>query len=156
MKILVALLHLVFATAWLGSAFFYVLVLSPRVAVLDTAGQRALARSLRGAMRPLLGVSAVATIVTGLVMMAQLHPVHPGPFAANRWGLSLIIGAIASVAAGAIALGIDMLVCRRGRSPGGDGAITLDWVDPRVRALRLTAVLLLLVALATMAVARYS
>jgi hypothetical protein len=156
MKIVVAIIHLVFATVWLGSAFFYVVVLSPRVSVLDAERQGALARSLRGVMRPLLGVSAVVTIVTGLVMMAQLHPAHPGPFTDDRWGLSLVIGAIATFIAGAIALGVDTLVRRAARRPDGAGAFALDWVDPRVRAARLTAVALLLFALGTMAVARYS
>jgi hypothetical protein len=156
MKIVVAFVHFVFATAWLGSGFYYVVVLTPRVTVLDAAPQRALARSLRSVMRPLLGVSAVGTIVTGLWMMVQLHPDHPGPFSGNRWGLALIIGTIASVLAGALALAVDVVARRAQRSPRGEGAVMLDWVDPRIRWARLAAVALLVFTLGTMAVARYS
>ena len=43
MKIFVALVHLVFATTWLGSAFFYGVVLQPKLNTLPPAEQRALA-----------------------------------------------------------------------------------------------------------------
>ena len=78
MKIFVALVHLIFATTWLGSAFFYSVILQPKLNALPTAEQRALARSLRATMTPLLAASALLTIVSGLVMMVQLHSQHPG------------------------------------------------------------------------------
>jgi len=43
MKIFVALVHLIFATTWLGSAFFYGVVLQPKLNTLPPAEQRALA-----------------------------------------------------------------------------------------------------------------
>ena len=103
MKIAVALVHIAFATIWLGGAFFYTVILQPKLRVLDTVQQRSLARSLRATMTPVLGVSAAVTIVSGLVMMVQLHPLHPGPFSHDRWGISLIVGALASLGALAIA-----------------------------------------------------
>lgn len=154
MKILVALVHISFATIWLGSAVFYTVVLQPKLRALDTAQQRALSRSLRATMTPLLAVSAAATIISGLVMMVQLHYLHPGSFSHDRWGLALIIGALASIGALAIAF-IEARIARRGawsneRRAAGDG-------EPhQERRMRLVGLGLLLLALATMAVARYS
>lgn len=54
MKIAVALVHIAFATIWLGSAFFYTVVLQPKLSALNTAQQRVFTRSLRATMTPCL------------------------------------------------------------------------------------------------------
>lgn len=156
MKIAVALAHVVFATIWLGGAFFYTVILLPKLRALDSAQQRALARSLRATMTPLLGISAAATIVSGLVMMAQLHPLHPGPFSHDRWGIALIVGAVASLGALAVAV-IEARAAGRDVGPvEGARVQSLARLFRRERNARLVALALLFVALATMAVARYS
>ena len=156
MKIFVALVHLVFATTWLGSAFFYSVVLQPRLNALPTAERRVLSRSLRATMTPLLAASALLTIVSGLVMMVQLHSRHPGSFSHSRWGLALIIGALASMGALAIAF-IEAAAARREGRPSQNGAAgNPERPFQRERSARLIALALLLVALATMAVACYS
>jgi uncharacterized membrane protein len=156
MKIFVALVHLVFATIWLGSAFFYTVVLRPKLSALQTAERRALARSLRATMTPLLATSALLTIASGLVMMVQLHHLHPGSFSHSRWGLALVIGAVASVGALAIAF-IETTAARRSaRLDEGARASNLGGLFRRESSARLIALALLFLALATMAVARYS
>jgi uncharacterized membrane protein len=156
MTIAVALVHIVFATIWLGSAFFYSVVLQPRLSALDTAQQRDFARSLRATMTPLLAISAVATIVSGLAMMVQLHHLHPGPFSHDRWGIALIIGALASLGALAIAF-VEARPARRDDwANEGTRARSLARLFRRERSARWVALALLFVALATMAVARYS
>lgn len=157
MKIFVALVHLIFATAWLGSAFFYNVVLQPKLRTLEAVKQRALARSLRGTMTPLLGISALATIASGLVMMAQLHSLHPGSFSSTRWGFSLVVGALASVGALAMAFAIEAPAQRRSARLGAAGELSeVAQLGRRERTARLIALALLFLALATMAVARYS
>ncbi len=153
MKIVVALVHIFFATLWLGGSFFYAVLLLPRLRVLDVAGQRALKGSLRSVMTPLLAASAVATIASGLVMMVQLHALHPGSFSHTRWGVALIVGTLASLAALAIAAACELL--RRQTAPSL-GARHTGEVLHRESVLRLGALILLVVALATMAIARYS
>ena len=100
MKITVAVVHLIFATIWLGSAFFYVVLVLPKLRAVDAAQAVALKRSLRATMTPLLMVSALATIVSGLAMMVELHTHAPGT-------------------AGTLALG--SLSGRRGARLGGGG-----------------------------------
>jgi putative copper export protein len=157
MKIFVALVHLVFATTWLGGAFFYTGVLQPKLNALPTAERRALARSLRATMTPLLAISAFLTIASGLVMMVQLHGLHPGSFSHSRWGLSLIIGALASVGALAIAFAIEGSVARQdARLDEGARTNRRAPLFRRERSARFIALALLFLALATMAVARYS
>jgi uncharacterized membrane protein len=157
MKIFVALVHIIFATTWLGSTFFYTVVLQPKLNALQTAERRALARSLRATMTPLLATSALLTIASGLVMMVQLHHLHPGSFSHTRWGLALIIGALASVGALTIAFAIEAPAARRSARLE-DGGRASDLAQPfgRERSARLIALALLFLALATMAVARYS
>ena len=153
MKIAVALVHIFFATLWLGSAFFYTLLVLPRLALLDARGRLAFVRSLRRALVPLLSVSAIATLVSGIVMMVQLHPQHPGPLSHTSWGVALVIGTLASLAALAVAVFVE----RRLRVNDRSAAESIRPTAMRgERRLRLVALALLLVALATMAVARYS
>jgi hypothetical protein len=123
MKIFVAFVHLIFATTWLGSAFFYVVILQPKLNGLPTVERRNLARSLRTTMTPLLAISALLTIVSGLVMMVQLHSQHPGSFSHSRWGLALIIGALASLGALAIAFAIELPAVRREAGLEGGGHV---------------------------------
>ena len=113
MKVAVALVHIFFATLWLGGSFFYAVLLLPRLGVLDVASQRALRSSLRSVMTPLLAVSALATIVSGLVMMVQLHALHPGSFSHTRWGVALIVGTLASLGALAIAAFCELALRRQ-------------------------------------------
>ena len=153
MKIAVALIHIFFATLWLGGSFFYAVLLLPRMRVLDAAGRRALEGSLRATMTPLLAVSALATIASGLVMMVQLHALHPGSFSHTRWGVALIVGTLATLAALAIAAVCEVRLRRRGQLTGAGRAGS---AADHESALRLSALALLLVALATMAIARYS
>ena len=158
MKIFVAFVHLVFATTWLGGAFFHVVILQPRLNALPAVERRTMARSLRATMTPLLAISALLTIASGLVMMMQLRSQHPGSFSHSRWGLALIIGALASVGAVAIAFAIEAPAVRRGTGleQASGQAKDLARLTRRVLSARLIALALLLVALATMAVARYS
>jgi uncharacterized membrane protein len=154
MKIAVALVHIFFATLWLGGSFFYTVLLLPRLGALDVAGQRALRSSLRSVMTPLLAVSALATIVSGFVMMVQLHALHPGSFSHTRWGVALIVGTLASLGALAIAA-VCELALRRRDTPLAGAQHSSDRLH-RDLVLRLSALILLVVALATMAIARYS
>src|SRR5664280_3617944 len=122
-------------------------------------------RDRRRVTTPLLAVSAILTIVTGVWMMAQLHAQHPGKFSSTRWGTSLQIGAVFSLLVLALVIVVDRPTNRRlgrlVRSFEGRDATEAELEDAR----RLTersilagrvATVLLLVALATMAIARYS
>jgi uncharacterized membrane protein len=164
MKTAVAFVHILVATVWLGGSFFYTVLLLPRLAALEPGARRALTRSLRAVVTPLLALSAAATIVSGLVMMVQLHALHPGSFSHTRWGQALIAGTLASVAALVVA-GLAESRARRladepapaGGSSANAAADAAGAADAgREGALRVAGLVLLVVALATMALARYS
>ncbi len=165
MKIAIALLHLVFATTWLGTDFYFNFVVTPRLRSLEPSVLEEVTASLRRATTPLLAVSAVLTIVTGAWMMAQLHAQHPGKFSSTRWGASLVIGAVFSLLVLALAVVIDGPATRRlgrlaesvrGRTATSDETAAMRRLSERSVLAGLVATVLLLVALATMAVARYS
>lgn len=156
MKIAVTIVHLFFSTIWLGSAVFYGVLLLPRLRALDSAQGAALKRSLRAAMTPLLAVSALATIVSGIVLMIEQHASHPGPLSSSRWGVALVIGTLASLGAVAIAAWIEAMLRRDERRPAAARRAAARSGLLREEPLRLIAVALLVLALVTMAVARYS
>ncbi len=164
MKTAVAFVHIFFATVWLGGSFFYAVVLLPRLAVLEPAGRLALRRSLRAVVTPLLAASAAITIVSGLVMMVQLHALHPGSFSHSRWGQALIAGTLASVAALVVAVvaesgarRVEAAPATAGASEAAADAGAADGAGgPHETALRAVGLALLVAALATMALARYS
>jgi len=167
MKTAVALVHIFFATVWLGGSFFYVVVLLPRLAALEPAARLALRRSLHAVMTPLLATSAAGTIVSGLVMMVQLHGAHPGSFSQSRWGQALIVGTLASVGALVVAAIAEAgarradaaVVPSGGAAPDVTAGVALgaDGSTGRSRVvLRAVGLALLVLALATMALARYS
>jgi len=165
MKIVIALLHLIFATTWLGTDFYFNFVVTPRLRTLEPSVLEEITASLRRVTTPLLAVSAVLTIVTGIWMMAQLHAQHPGKFSTTRWGTSLGIGAVFSLLVLAVAVVVDGPATRklgrlaqsvRGRTATGEELTAMRRLSDRSILAGRVATVLLLVALATMAVARYS
>lgn len=165
MKIAVALLHLIFATTWLGTDFYFNFVVTPQLRTLEPSVVDRVTTSLRRVTTPLLALSAVLTIVTGVWMMAQLHVRHPGKFSSTRWGTSLLVGAVFSLLVLVLVIAVDRPTNRRlGRLAASFGDREATDAE-RVQMRRLSersilvgrvATVLLLVALATMAVARYS
>jgi uncharacterized membrane protein len=165
MKIAVALLHLIFATTWLGTDFYFNFVVTPKLRTLEPSVLAKVSDSLRRVTTPLLAVSAVLTIVTGVWMMAQLHAQHPGKFTTTRWGTSLMIGAVFSLLVLVLAAGVDRPTTKKlgrlaasfeGRTPTADETAQMRRLSERSVLIGRVATALLLVALATMAVARYS
>jgi putative copper export protein len=164
MKIAIALIHLIFATTWLGTDFYFNFVVTPKLRTLEPSILGDVTTSLRRVTTPLLTVSAILTIVTGLVMMVQLHAKHPGPFSSTRWGTSLLIGAVFSLLVLALAV-VDRPTSKKlgrlvesfkGRAATAEETVEMSRLSERSILAGRVATVLLLVALATMAVARYS
>jgi uncharacterized membrane protein len=165
MKIAVALLHLIFATTWLGTDFYFNFIVTPRLRTLEPSILGNVITPLRRVTTPLLAVSAILTIVTGVVMMAQLHAQHPGTFSSTRWGTSILIGTVFSLLVLVLAVAVDRPTTRRlgrlvdsfdGRSATAEETAEMSRLSERSILAGRVATVLLLVALATMAVARYS
>jgi len=165
MTIAVALLHLIFATTWLGTDFYFNFVVTPKLRTLEPSILGDVTTSLRRVTTPLLTVSAILTIVTGLVMMVQLHAKHPGSFSSTRWGTSLLIGAVFSLLVLALAGVVDRPTSKKlgrlvesfkGRAATAEETVEMSRLSERSILAGRVATVLLLVALATMAVARYS
>ena len=165
MKIAVALIHLVFATTWLGTDFYFNFVVTPRLRTLEPSILGQVTTSLRRVTTPLLAASAIVTIVTGVWMMAQLHAQHPGQFSSTRWGTSLLIGAVFSLLVLLLAAAVDRPTTKKlgrlvesfgARAATAEETVEMSRLSERSILIGRVATVLLLVALATMAVARYS
>lgn len=164
MKIVVALIHMLFATVWLGGAVYLALVIAPALRTCSAEVRLSLSRRIRRVMVPMLGLAAVATIASGLVMMVELHPQHPGSFSHTHWGLALQVGAVVSVLELVLAIvlvlpserKVETLLTGLHGEPEGEQAQRLAALSRRVVLGNWLAIAMLLFALATMAVARYS
>ena len=165
MTIAVALLHLIFATTWLGTDFYFNFVVTPKLRTLEPSILGGVTTSLRRVTTPLLAVSAILTIVTGVLMMAQLHAQHPGTFSSTRCGTSLLIGSVFSLLVLVLAVVVDgpaskklarLVKSVKGRAATAEETVEMSRLSERSILAGRVATVLLLVALATMAVARYS
>ena len=164
--IVLRLLHIVSGAFWVGSIVLAVVFLEPTAKAFGATGERFLAHVLfRKRLLPALVAAATVAIGTG----AALYWIASGglhvEWIATPTGLGFTAGALAALAAYAIALIVlkpqfDRLATVSDNPPAGEVEAPLpaaksDMDEPRVRRWSLIQVTLLLFAIATMAVARY-
>ena len=164
--IVLRLLHIVSGAFWVGSIVLAVVFLEPTAKAFGATGERFLAHVLfRKRLLPALVAAATVAIGTG----AALYWITSGglhvEWIATPTGLGFTAGALAALAAYAIALIVlkpqfDRVATLSDKPPASEvepplPAAKSDMDEPRVRRWSLIQVTLLLFAIATMAVARY-
>lgn len=157
------ILHIVFGVFWAGSAIFFAAILQPRLHTLDLPVRLRVLGALIPVMGPVLISSAVVTILAGTALALRMRWDNLEAFVDTGWGIAMLVGLAASV--GAITSGITM-IRRAGRMVKLGGAVVDGSASPEVaeqvtligarlpRLARSTAVMVL-VAIVTMAVARF-
>jgi hypothetical protein len=93
------ILHFMFGTVWVGGAFSYNLVLLSKLRQIDGRTQRSVIKAVTQTMAPLLGISALITILRGRVMIAQLRTEHGTNFLNTGRGTSMMVGTFTSILA---------------------------------------------------------
>lgn len=163
------IVHILAGVIWVGSVFLFVVYVQPSVASIAPAGAPFMAELL-GKRRMIDGIIATALItVTGGLFLywRDWHDFGSfGDWVGSSFGLTLTLGAIASI----VALSIGVLVTRpnamrllalgrqvaeSGGPPSPEVAAEIGSIQARLRAFARVSLALLLFAVLTMATARY-
>ena len=91
-------LHIGFGLAWVGLAMLGALVLAPRLRSSGREHQHPIVRAGTRALGSMVGISAVITILVGLTMAFRMTGGTLSVFVGTSWGLTILIGFVASIA----------------------------------------------------------
>jgi hypothetical protein len=95
----VRLLHIVFAVFWVGTVFFNVLILEPRLDALGPAIRRPVMREVMPRLIPAMIVSNLVVLATGVVLTFGTRTWSLTSILATNWGVTIAAGLVATVAA---------------------------------------------------------
>ena len=161
--IILRLLHIVFGVFWAGSAIFFAVILQPRLRTLGPEIQARVMAALIPVMGPALISSAVITIVAGVTLALRLRWGNLDTFLNTGWGWAILIGFVASI--GALSSGVVTIVLANrmltlGRSigeraPTPEEGARLQRIGARLPRLARSTAVLVLIAIGTMASARF-
>jgi uncharacterized membrane protein len=162
--IILRLLHLIFGTIWVGGAFYYNFILLPKLRQVDGRTQRSVIKAVTQTMAPLLGISALITILSGGVMIAQLRSEHGTNFLNTGWGISMMVGLFTSILTVVLVFAVEAPTGNQvnklgasieGRAPSPAESQELQRLSNRVVFIGRLGTALLFIALVSMAVARF-
>ena len=106
--IILRLIHFIFGTIWFGGAFYYNFIPLPKLRQMDGHTQGSVITAVTQTMAPLLGISALITILIGGLMIAQLHTEHGTNFLTPGWGMSMMVGLFASILAVVLVFAVEV------------------------------------------------
>ncbi len=156
------LLRIVFGGFWAGSAMFMAVILEPRLRALGPAIQGPVMAALTPVLIPVMLISATITLVSGGYLTEKLW-VDTDYFFDSGWGRAMLIGIIATVLAYASGVTtsfqskkmLRMGAAIQGRPPAPKEIAALTKQGALLRLLGRTTAVLTLIAVGTMASARF-
>lgn len=161
------LLHVVLGVFWAGALFFMAWFLIPSVQDVGPDGAKVVQRLQQRGFMNIVPIAAVITILSGVGLMWRVSAGFQPAWSRSPTGMALAIGAVAGIIAFAVGVGVMRPATMKA------GALTLALAELKdasardarmaeIQALRArsataarTVAVLLLVAVAAMAVARY-
>jgi hypothetical protein len=160
------ILHIVFATYWVGTDVFLTFILLPRLRALGSAFERPVMASLLRILPPVLMISAVLTFAAGVVITGLLTNWNISLLFVDGWGWSIFAGIVATFIAMIIGFGVIPFVTIRmekinkeieGRKelPTAEEEARLTQLTDRLTVFGNTNTVLLFIAVGSMAVARF-
>jgi len=167
LQITLRLLHIVLGSIWVGAVVFTTYWLGPAVAEVGPDGGKVMAALQRRGLMNFLPLVAVLTIISGLWMFGQSTATVGAAWVHSPFGMALSVGALVAIVA--FILGILVMrpaMLRAGSLMQGMAALASDAERSarmtEIQALRASGAsigrivaVLLLIATAAMAVARY-
>lgn len=158
------IVHIAFGTFWVGSSFFRVLVLEPRLQALGFKVRD----PVMGAIGPVIGrtqnLAGVITIVAGVILLLRLRWGHLDTVLETGWGWAMLIGFITAVTAsvaGSFGPGgwrnsmAGLRQSYEGREPTAEEAAELERLATLSRRGHQVRAMLMLISIGSMAVARF-
>ena len=161
------LLHIVGGVLWVGSAVLLAWLLLPAIGAAGAGGGSVMGELMgRRRLPALMGVAGGLTLLSGLAMYTRFMLATDGAWAATRPGTGYTIGAAAALLAIVLGAGIGAPAGRRmaqlgaemareGGRPGAEQVAEMARLQRRAGSAGRIASVLLLIATAAMATARY-
>ncbi len=158
------IVHIIFGIYVAGSYLFLVPILEPRLRRLGPSIQGPVMRAIMPPLAVVNGISFVALIGTGVAMTLMLRAGALDSLVTTSWGWVIVIGLLATLGATFVGFGLLIPTGIRmdklgsgiaGRPPSPEEGRQLHALSNRVEALSRANFALIVIALATMIVARY-
>jgi uncharacterized membrane protein len=156
--VLTRIIHILAGSFWVGAAIYLAVLLEPRVRSTSADLERQLLNRTSKLNSLWITSAAVVTMGTGMALVS----ITPGrsftDLGSGAWGTMILIGLIASVAAFLVSGGAGAFTARLRRGLES-GAATEEQLDEYRRGLSILGYLnavLVVIAVATMAVARFA
>lgn len=158
------ILHIVFGTFWAGTLIFSTLILEPALKRLGPGIQNPVMKVLMPAVTPAMMLSSVTALLTGVAMTLIMRGSTLNLLLANAWGWAILVGFVTTLAAIVIGFGVmaptgmqieKLARSFEGRAPTPDEARELEGLNARIESLSRVDFVLILLAVGSMAAARY-
>jgi len=158
------ILHEMFGLLLVGNTLFLTLFLEPRLKALGPSFQNPVMGAVMPIVVPVQMVSFVIMATTGAVLTLKIRGGTLDGFFDVNWGWAMLVGIIATAAAGVIGFGLVTPNARRleklgrairGRAPTAAEGSELSRLGHRLTTLSRTNSVLCVVVIAAMAAARY-
>ena len=161
--IILRILHIVFGVFWAGSAIFLASILEPRLKLMGPAVQGAVMRALMPVMIPAMLFSATVTIFAGIALALRLRGGELDSFLNTGWGLMILVGFITSMIAYILGMMTSasgrrlgsLVDSMEGRSPTTEESARMHKLRSRLTIFGRINAILVVIAVATMASARF-
>lgn len=162
LTIILRILHITFGVFWVGGSLFLTLVLEPRLRPLGPPVQGRVMQAIMPVITPWFTISSIVVVVTGAAVALRFRSLDD--FFVTDWGWAIAAGLVATLGAVVVGMGFTSPAGRRmavvsqgmqGRPPTPDEAQEMGRLSGRLVAMSRLSAALLVVAVITMAAARY-
>ncbi len=158
------LIHVIAGIFVGGTYLFLVPILEPRLKRLGPAIQSSVMRALMPVLTPVMGLSFIVLFGTGTAMTLLIRQGNLSQLVTTAWGWDILIGIIATIIICIVGFGIITPTGIRmeklgrsieGRAPSPEEEQRLHQLSVRIEKLSRINFIFVVIALATMVIARY-
>ncbi|MDA0677068.1 MAG: hypothetical protein O2788_03570 [Chloroflexi bacterium] len=155
--VVLRILHIVSGVFWAGAAVYLAVVLEPKLRQIGGSVERDVLQAISKLNSYWITGSAIVTILAGFALISRTPGRSFSELFSNGWGSAIGIGLIASLAAFFLSgmVGASTARLRRGLADGTASAETIAKLQGRIAMGSRVNTALVLIAVGTMAAARY-